>query len=414
MTYLEALAFLKSIDLTMVRYERSSWDDYVKANGICMDFPFIHITGSNGKGTTASFIYHALLEAGYKAALFSKPFLYEEREMISVGGQEIDRDTFASYVERMKDGFVKYNLSSFEALVAVAYTYFSDCGVEIAVVECGMGGLLDATNIAGCKPLLSIITSVSMEHVKFLGPTLKDIVHHKCGIVKEGVPLLLGRTSVDIMNLVNEEAKLRKISAKPLSNFRIWTANPTSVDFTVDGDGPFSIPGGALYMVEDAVLAIDALSMIQDRFKVSEYDIRVALGKGLLPCRFEKIDGVIVDGAHNPAAVSALVDSLDAAYPSGEKTIVFASFRDKDVESELEFFILRGWRIVLTTFEHVRAMTHEDYLERGLDIEFIDDPLKALKKAREYAGDGLIVVTGSIAFASLIRNQISRREPYED
>lgn len=402
MNYASALAYLRSIDLTMVRYERSHFDAFVKDKGLSLKVPFIHIAGSNGKGSTASFLYRFYLAAGYKAALFSKPFLYEEKEMISYLGQDIGDEVFASYVEKMKGDFQKYSLSAFEALVAVAYTYFNDVKPDIAIIETGMGGRLDATNIEGAIPVLSIVTSVSLEHTRFLGDSISSIASHKAGIIKNDVPLLMGEVPLEARKVLEIEARKKNSPAKVVSNVQnIHYESPyLSFDY-----GPYRnllIPSMATYLAIDAAMAIEALLILRLSFPVSERALREGLMKGVLPCRMESHPPFIFDGAHNPEAAKALAASLSAALPK-KPVLVFASFKDKNVAEELKILAPAFEEIHLTTFAHKRAMGRSDFAYKGVHYPFDDDVSSLVSRLLTKWSDRRIVFAGSIAFASYAR-----------
>jgi dihydrofolate synthase/folylpolyglutamate synthase len=160
--------------------------------GLKINFPFIHITGSNGKGSTANYIYQIYRAKGLHVALFSKPFISRPNEMFLFDDKEISDEKFASIFSKEEELIKKSNLSSFEIETYMAFTYFNEVKPDIAIIECGMGGETDSTNLASSHPLLSIITSVSLEHTAFLGRTVSEIARNKAGIIKDKCPVLVG------------------------------------------------------------------------------------------------------------------------------------------------------------------------------------------------------------------------------
>ena len=402
MTYQAALAYLRSIDLTMVRYERSHFDSFVKDKGLSLRVPFIHVAGSNGKGSTASFLYRSYLAAGYKAALFSKPFLYEEKEMISFDGNDIGDKEFASYVEKMKDDFQKYSLSAFEALVAVAYSFFNDVKPDIAIIETGMGGKLDATNIERSFPVLSIVTSVSLEHTRFLGDSISSIASHKAGIIKNDVPFLMGKVPAEAQRVLEMKARKKNSPAKIVSNVQNVRYLSPYLHFDYGPYKDLLIPSMAAYLATDAAMAIEAILMLRLSFPVRERAIREGLMHGVLPCRMESHPPFIFDGAHNPEAAKALAASLSAALAK-KPVLVFASFKDKNVAEELRILAPAFEDVYLTTFAHKRAMGQADFAYKGVHYPFDEDVSSLVSRLLTRWNDRRIVFAGSIAFASYAR-----------
>ncbi len=402
MNYASALAYLRSIDLTMVRYERSHFDSFVKDRGLSLKVPFIHLAGSNGKGSTASFLYRSYLAAGYKTALFSKPFLYEEKEMISYLGEDIGDEQFASYVEAMKGDFQRYGLSAFEALVAVAYAYFNDVKPDLAIIESGMGGKLDATNIATDVPLLSIVTSVSLEHTRFLGDSISSIASHKAGIIKNDVPFLMGHVPTEATKVLETEARKKNSPAKTVSNVQNVSYQSPYLHFDYGPYRDLLIPSMATYLAIDAALSIEAILMLRLSFPVGEAAIRKGLMDGVLPCRMESHPPFIFDGAHNPEAARALAASLSSALKK-KPILVFASFKDKDAKAELDLLAPAFEEVHLTTFDHKRAMGRDDFASRGCMYPFDDDLSSLVSRLLTTHRNRRIVFAGSLAFASYAR-----------
>lgn len=179
MNYLEILDYLKSRDMTMSRYEREDWDAFAKRINLSLSVPYIQLTGSNGKGSTANDIYQIYLAHGYKVALFSKPYFDTVREMMQISGKMISETDFARIFNAQAKEIQRSNLSSFEIETYIAFAYFNEQKPDLAIIECGMGGATDSTNLAWDTPLLSIITTISLEHTAFLGRTLGDCLQQR-------------------------------------------------------------------------------------------------------------------------------------------------------------------------------------------------------------------------------------------
>ena len=186
-------------------YQRDNFDKFLKAIHFRYDIPSIHVTGTNGKGSTVTYIANAYAANGYKVGLFNSPFLSEPNEMISINGNNISDDDFLSIMEQYKKEIKKFDLSAFEIQTLVAFTYFTKNKCDIAVIECGLGGEIDATNIF--TPVLSIITTISLEHTDALGYSVSEIAMQKTGIIKEEVPILVGDLPEDALTVVVSRAK---------------------------------------------------------------------------------------------------------------------------------------------------------------------------------------------------------------
>ena len=187
-------------------YERDNYDHFLEK--MKFDFPIksIHITGSNGKGSTANFLYNAYLANGYKVGLYTSPYLEDVTEMISVNGKHIDKDEYLALFNEFKDVFEKYSLSSFEMQTYIAFTYFTRQGLDLVIIEVGMGGFIDATNVID-NPLLAIITNISLEHTAYLGRSISEIAYNKAGIIKEETPVLVGKVDDSAMFAIREYAR---------------------------------------------------------------------------------------------------------------------------------------------------------------------------------------------------------------
>lgn len=386
------------------RYEREHWDRYVAKTGLSLLLPAIHITGTNGKGTTASYIASIYRAAGYRVGIFTTPSFYRSNEIIKLGEEEITDDDFVRLFLEGKKDFEKYDLSSFEIQVAIAYRYFNEKKPDIAVIEVGMGGLLDATNII--TPILSIVTSVSLEHTAFLGRTVSEIASAKGGIIKQGVPVLTGKLEE------TAEATLREIARRHKSPYFVvddyHNSHLTSEGFRFDYR-PYQnllIATPANYQLKNASLALEATKILHETFPVKEEDVR----RGLLApppiCRLEKHGNIWIDGAHNPEAVEALMGCWGTISEGKPVHVVFAAFRDKNIALELPMIGKEAADITLTTFDHPRARVQEDYFLYEADYPFDPDYREAIKNDMTKYPDDIILVTGSLSFAGIARRYI--------
>ena len=383
-------------------YQRDNFDDFLRKVGFNFDVPAIHIAGTNGKGSTASYLNSIYIENGYKTGIFSTPDDFFET--IKINNQPIEK----SFVERIFEDneklFKKFKLSEFEIQTFIALNYFKENAVDIAIIECGMGGELDATNIF--IPVLSIITSISIEHSMFLGDSLSSIAAHKAGIIKQGIPVLIGKVEGDALDVVVARAKEERSDLIQVDNYHNYISDAEGANFDYRPYMQLHIPSKARYSAFAASLAIEATNILKDKLPVTEKALKDGLDKMTLKCRFEKVHDrpvVILDGAHNPEAIEQLRKEFDKNYPAQRAKIVFASFTDKSIANMLPEINLIG-DIYLTTFDHPRARHEDDYFIYLSDYSFTEDYKELLTKLM--TEDGLILVTGSLAFAYEVRKYL--------
>ena len=387
-------------------YERSKYDKYLLDKSFSFDLPSIHITGTNGKGSTANYLYNIYQKAGLKVGLYTSPYLDDVTEMVFIEGKQIDFETYLNKFLSHKDEFEKYNLSSFEMQTIIAYEFFKEANLDLVIIEVGMGGYIDATNII--TPMLSIITSISLEHTSYLGGTTSEIAHNKSGIIKKNIPVLVGKLDEFALYAIRETAK--KLNAP------VFVVNDYYNEQILDGvacfntiqlkDVRLSVP--VLYQVKNATIAIDAVKLLNDKFPVSDETIKLGLKEKTLPCRFEYLDEhLLIDGAHNPEAMQNLVKSIRASVKVPVH-VIFASFRDKNFSHMLNILDTITTDITITTFDHKRAKTEDEYFLFLSTYNFDPDYLGKIKSLREQYPDDLILVTGSLYFAGLVKRELSK------
>lgn len=388
-------------------YQRDNFDSFLKKIKFDFNVPAIHIAGTNGKGSTANYIASIYQKAGYKVGLYTSPELYEVNEMIKINGQNISDQQIQSIVSEKKKEINKYDLSSFEILTYVGLQHFINEKCDICVVECGMGGETDATNIF--TPILSIITSVSLEHTSFLGKSISEIALNKAGIIKDDVPVLIGGLPEDAISVISDESKYHNSKIYSVGESHQPTRNNEGYKFSYGTHYDLQIQSSALYSVNDACLALDAVDILKGQFPVSEDNIKAGLNAVSMECRmdFLKDDShTIIDGAHNPEAFEKLAISLQKAGFYKDIHVLLASFKDKNIIQMLSIIGAISDSITLTTFNHPRARKEEDYFLFVSDYEFIEDPLEGYRKLKEQYPDGIILITGSLAFAAYMKKRL--------
>lgn len=385
-------------------YQRDDFDNFIKKTKFVYKTPSIHIAGTNGKGSTANYIASIYRKTGLKVGLFTSPALVNVNESITINGVEISDEEIIAYIKDNKKEYEKFDLSSFEVLTHMALSYFDKNNCDVAIIECGMGGAIDATNIF--TPILSIITSVSLEHTNFLGRSISEIALNKAGIIKDDIPVLVGNVDEDAMEVISGIAKDRGSKLVSLSlPARVTYHDGYDFDYLTYLN--MHINSIALYSVDDACFALDAVTILNDRFPVTIEQVKAGIAEVVMPARLEivcKKPLVIVDGAHNPEAMEKLAKAL--ANPCGNSLIhtVFACFRDKNLNSLLASIGEVSEDITLTTFDHPRARTIDDYFLFIEDHKFVEDCIEAIKTNMTEHPNDITLVTGSLAFAGYVRN----------
>lgn len=353
------------------------------------NFKTVHVGGTNGKGSTSSLIASALQEAGYKVGLYTSPHLVDFRERIRINGDEISKDFVVDFIEQNKSFFESNNLSFFEMTVGMAFQYFSDQKVDVAIIEVGLGGRLDSTNII--TPLLSVITNIGWDHMNLLGNTLEEIAYEKAGIIKENIPVVIGEFTHETKKVFVEQAESK--------NAPIYFAS------TIDSIPNLESDLKGNYQTHNKKTAYQSLQLLKKHFSISEDTVI----KGFL--NVEKNTGlkgrwtvlsekplIIADTAHNKDGLQIVMNQV--RQQKFEKLfIVFGVVNDKDLDSiipylpnEAEYFVAKP------------------NIPRGLDAEILKNKLieygfkvtacnsipAALIKAKEKANlNDMIYVGGS-------------------
>lgn len=389
-------------------YQREDFDSFLKKIKFCFNLPAIHIAGTNGKGSTANYIAGIYQSAGYKVGLFTSPELYVVNEMIRINSEPISDEKLKSIILDKRKEIEKFGLSTFEILTYAAFTYFENEKCDICVIECGMGGDVDATNIF--TPVLSIITSVSLEHTAFLGKSISEIALQKAGIIKDEVPVLIGELPEEAIDVITTEAKEKKTKVFSISDATKPTLTKEGYSFSYATHYDLRIKSHALYSVNDACLALDAIDELRESFPVSEESIKEGLFSINMECRMDIISEnpmTIIDGAHNPEAFEKLAKSLQNKDFSENIHVLLASFKDKNIIQMLTIIGAISTSITLTTFDHPRARKQEDYFLFLSDHKFIEDPLEAYRKIREEHPEDIVLITGSLAFAAYMKKRLT-------
>ena len=388
-------------------YQRENFDKFLKHLNFSFNIPSIHITGTNGKGSIVNFLRSVFQNEGYKVGTFSSPYFYEVNEMISINSNQISDDDIKSIYKEYERDILKANLSYFEIETFIAFKYFEKEKCDVCIIECGMGGIDDATNIF--TPILSIISTVSLEHTNFLGKTYATIAYSKAGIIKDNVPCVIGFLNDESSDVIKEVCSRKKSKLFEMADpCNIVVENDHSI-FTYRNYENVRINSPCTFMIKDACIALEAIEEILPYFKLDHDKIISSFLVDNLPGRYNILGekkNIIVDGAHNPQAMTALKEYVDFYAQNKPIHIIFASFRDKNLASMLAQIGELTKDIVFTTFPNPRARTEDEYFLYLEDYKFNENPIDIFNQFFEMYPDDIILVTGSLAFAGYMLKRI--------
>lgn len=386
-------------------YDRNNFDDFVEDKKFEFNIHSIHITGTNGKGSTANYIREIYIAHGYNVGFFNSPFLSSPLEMISFNNQNISFEEYVSLLNPMLDDIERYHLSSFEIQTLIAYQYFINHQVDLAVVEVGMGGAIDATNILN-KPLLAIITSVSLEHTAYLGSTISAIADAKAGIIKPGSRVLVSQLGDEAMYPIYLHVKKCHCDLHVVNDYHNEKFVNGGISFDYRPYKELFISTLATYQLKNASLAVEASNLLNDILPINEQDVRTGLATACLPSRLEMISSnVCVDGAHNPEAIESLMESL-LKITDKPIHVIYAAFKDKNIDTILSILNRDCSSVTITTFAHPRARNKDDYFLYLDDYNFEEDYKHAIDEEIEKFPDDFILITGSLAFSNYARRYL--------
>jgi dihydrofolate synthase/folylpolyglutamate synthase len=393
-------------------------------------YPIIHVAGSKGKGSTCAFASSILTAGGFRTGLYTSPHLHNFRERIAVNGEAIAEARFAhltcsvlSAIEALERGRPELGeVTAFELVTAMALLFYAKEGCDLAVVEVGMGGTLDATNVV--TPSVSVITALDYEHTRVLGSTLAEIATNKAGIIKQGRPVVSLAQEQEALRVIDDSASAKQ--SQLLLAGRDWTASGNWQNFSVNTPwGTFerlrsNLPGD--HQVQNAGAAVVASLLVNEMGgKVSESAIRAGLASAVWPGRFEILNPpgrprFIVDGAHTPASAYALVEAVQAEDKSKQRAVVLGMMSDKDPTAFAQELAKLNATIFVTTSKSPRAASAPDVLAgveaAGLQSTSAPDVKAALSAASKVVGlQGTVIVTGSLAIVAEAREALGLAVP---
>jgi len=407
-------------------------------------FPSVLIAGTNGKGSTAATLASILTAAGLRTGLYTSPHLVRINERISINGKEIPDDDFAllhDVVDRtaerlVEEGELPWHPSFFEMLTAIAFEYFAQSRVELAVLEVGMGGRLDATNVV--EPRLSVITDISLDHQKFLGNTVTQIAREKAGIIRQNGIVVTLPQHPEANNVIGNtalELEARAVSAVPY----VPPVSPGSAEFLAAGSDrenpvpvsryPLQIMGEQIavettlvgrHQLRNVALAIAAAEELSKQgFPITPKAIERGIRETRWPGRFQVVPSqkgsaeYVLDVAHNPAGAWALRSTLSGYYQNRPLILIFGAMRDKAIGEMAEILFPLAERVIATRADNPRSASVDEIREAAArvstEIQSADDVSDALAQVKRLKSPHVVVITGSIYIVGEAMRQLGVR-----
>ena len=398
------------------------------------DLKIIHVAGTNGKGSICRYIYSVLQAGGYKTGLYTSPFLEVFNERIELDGKYISNEDLAVYTDRVLKCVEtmtqrgEQSPTEFEVVTAIAFLYFKEKGCDYAIMEVGLGGSGDSTNV--CKaPLISVIASISYDHTDRLGNTLAEIAGEKAGIIKEGCPVVTSAEAPEALEVI--ERKAEELGCMYFETRHVPYAVKSQdlggsvFDVNIQGVTYENLEISMLgeHQIKNAICALAALSIIEERGDVSlhrddiykGFKAAKQIGRLEVMSAQEKVPVVIIDGAHNPDGAASLRKAMKEYMPDKKILMVTGMLADKDTESILREFTAITDRFIATEPENPRKLDAESLQAKieamGASCESIPDCREAVKAAAERGKDfDAVLYAGSLYMIGAIRGLLRQGE----
>lgn len=385
------------------------------------DLKCVHIAGTNGKGSTSTAVSNIGIEAGYNVGLYTSPYVSEFLERIQFNGKPIDKTLFAESVEKVKTAVEKLSgngiaITEFEALTATAFLSFKELGCDFVVLEVGLGGRYDATNIIS-TPLVNVITSLSIDHSAILGDTVEKIAMEKCGTIKENSTVItsVGQPSgaLEVIKATSKDKNAFLIIPDE-NSIKMTKTDIFGTEFEYKNKKYFVSMMG-YHQVKNMVCAIETAEILKKNFDISESDIVNGISKTVLPARVEIISKsplVILDGGHNEDGAKAFYDAVSPILKTKRKVITIAGMMaDKAVEGSLKPLVSASDTFVAVTPENPRAMKAEELSRIAEkycdDVSSVSSVVDAVREASQNIEENdVLCVVGSLYLAGEVRGEL--------
>lgn len=429
MNYTEAVDYIETIPKFTVKHPPEHTRELLSRLGNPQEgIKIIHVAGTNGKGSVCAYLNAMLLAGGKKTGLFTSPHLVRINERFQINGEDVSDEQFLDAFLKVEKTAKEYETegeghpSYFETLFLMGMLIFKEAGVEYLVMETGLGGRLDATNVVE-KPLACIITSISRDHTEYLGDTLEAIAGEKAGIIKAGVPVIYDASQPGPAAVIAAKAKEMGSPAWPMepSFYEMKTQSREGITFIFAYPGgekaELAIPYVAKYQMMNASLAFYTMHILQDVHEIPKNVLAEGLSKIKWPCRMEMAaPGVIIDGAHNEDGIAQFVSTAGYFAKENEITILFTAVADKHYH-EMIGEICEGIHpshVVATQIDGSRVVPAEvlaeDFRKAGCtDVCAEPEIGAAYEKALERKGSGMLFCVGSLYLAGELKAYLAKR-----
>ncbi len=429
MNYTEAVDYIETIPKFTVKHPPEHTRELLSRLGNPQEgIKIIHVAGTNGKGSVCAYLNAMLLAGGKKTGLFTSPHLVRINERFQINGEDVSDEQFLDAFLKVEKAAKEYEAegeghpSYFETLFLMGMLIFKEAGVEYLVMETGLGGRLDATNVVE-KPLACIITSISRDHTEYLGDTLEAIAGEKAGIIKAGVPVIYDASQPGPASVIAAKAKEMGSPAWPMepSFYEMKTQSREGITFTFAYPGgekaELAIPYVAKYQMMNASLAFYMMHILQDVHDIPKNVLAEGLSKIKWPCRMEMAaPGVIIDGAHNEDGIAQFVSTAGYFAKENEITILFTAVADKHYH-EMIGEICEGIHpshVVATQINGSRVVPAEvlaeDFRKAGCtDVCAEPEIGAAYEKALDKKGSGMLFCVGSLYLAGELKAYLAKR-----
>lgn len=425
MNYIEARKFIEDISVRGSELGLTAITNLLNLLGNPQDqLKFIHVGGTNGKGSLLAYLESILRTEGYRVGRYISPTLFSYRERIQVNGSYISREDFADLLTKVAEAMEQMKAlgqglpTVFEVETAVSFLYFQKMDCDLVLLEVGMGGRLDATNLIK-TPVLTALVSISMDHMEFLGDTLAKIAWNKAGIFKEGVPAVAAHQQIEAEQVICEEAQKMHTSCR-FADYSLLTDVVYGLEKQQFSYGTFhnmEIHLAGKHQVENAALALECIELLrQSGYPVSDEAVREGLKNTQWKGRFTIIHReplVIIDGAHNPDAAQRLREAVETYFPEQKKYYIFGVFSDKEYDKIIESTAPLAEHIfAIETPDNPRALPADQLAEAvrkvNPSVETAENIADAVKKAFAAAHqEDVIVIFGSLSFLGEVERTVA-------
>ncbi len=378
------------------------------------DLKFVHIAGTNGKGSVSNMIKNILKNHGYKVGFYTSPYIEFFSERICINDELISDSDLVYYAEKVREVIYDINPIEFEFITCMGFLYFKDKKCDIVVLEAGLGGRLDSTNVID-TPVLNVITSIGLDHTEILGESLTKIAFEKAGIIKENSDVVISQNINDECVKVIEKRCIEcgATLIMPTGKVENEKFSLSGTTFSYKGEEYFLSLKGT-YQIQNAVTAIESAHQLSKTFPLTKEDIKDGLKNSNWKCRFEIFDTspvTVLDGAHNSNGISVLMQSIETYFPNKKRIFLFSMLSEKDWEESVDLISKHTDTVILTKVPSLRETETDGMIKRfskkNVNCMYIEDYVEAYKKAKEISkGKVPIFVFGSLYLAGGLRKYV--------